>query len=105
MLEQNNQEYLLDQNDGFTVSENINSNFVESAYIEFSVQIFDNSIIVLGFAILDEELGIIRDKVLVSITQNGQIIMIQQSKPHLEQVYGYFCEKSESLRLQVNYRK
>ena len=37
MLEQNNQEYLLDQNDGFTVSENINSNFVESAYIEFLV--------------------------------------------------------------------
>ena len=90
MLEQNNQEYILDQEDGFSVTQNMQNgdgtNPVTNAYIEYLVQTLDNSKVVLGFAILDEELGVTRDKILVSISADGQVIMIQQSKPHLEQV-------------------
>ena len=60
------------------------------AYTEFLVQIMENSKVVIGFAILDEELGVTRDKILVSINGSGQMVMIQQSKPHLEQVFSNF---------------
>lgn len=85
LLEEANDKFKL-QEDGFTVLEKEDIDQIDSKkaisniFFEYLIRHGSyqppNSKVIIGLCILDEELGITRDKILVSAQSDGKLIMI-----------------------------